>query len=218
MTIRSLIINDINIRSADEKIGDLQGLFNQLTCSHIPIERDQVYLGSISENDIRCFDSEKPIGDYQYALEGFFVHEDDNWLNVLNVFAQNQTNILPVLDEENQYVGYVELHDVIHIFTETPFLNGPGGILIVEKGYKDYSFSEISQIIESNDARVLGAFVSQIENDVAQITVKIGQTGLNAILAAFRRYGYNIISTHKEDNFRTSLDERSKYLEKYLNV
>ena len=218
MIIQSLIINDVEIRSADEKIGEIQALFNQLSCSHIPIERDGGYLGSISENDIRCFDSEKSIGDYQYALEGFFVHEDNDWLDVLNVFAQNQTNLLPVLDEENRYLGYVELNDVINIFTETPFLNGPGGILIVEKGYKDYSFSELSQIVESNDARVLGAFVSKIENDVAQITVKVGQTGLNAILAAFRRYGYNIVSTHKEDNFRASLDERSKYLEKYLNV
>lgn len=218
MTIEPYIINDIEMRNVDEKIEDLQAFFNQLTYSHIPVAKDEVYLGSISENDVRCFDPAKTVEDYQYALEGFFVREDDNWLDVLDAFTQNQTNILPVLDERNKYIGYVELHDIINLFTETPFLNEPGGILIVEKGYKDYSFSEISQICESNGAHVLGAFLSRVENDVAQITIKIGPTGMNAILQAFRRYGYNVISSHQEDNFKSNLKERSQYLDKYLNV
>ena len=218
MTIQPYIINDIEMRNVNEKIKDIQALFYQLTYSHVPIEKDGIYMGCISENDARCFEPEKSIGDYQYALEGFFVIEEDNWLDVLNSFARNQTNLLPVLDENKAYIGYVELNDIINIFTETPFLNGPGGILIVEKGYKDYSFSEISQIVESNGTGILGAFVSGIENDVAQITVKIGQTGLNAILQAFRRYGYNVVSIHQEDTFNSSLKDRSKYLDKYLNV
>lgn len=218
MTIESYIINDIEMRGVSEKIEDIQAFFNQLTYSHVPVEKDGLYLGSISENDVRCFDPGKTLEDYQYALEGFFVREDDNWLDVLDAFAQNQTNILPVLDERNEYIGYVELNDIINLFTETPFLNEPGGILIVEKGYKDYSFSEISQICESNGAHVMGAFLSRVENDVAQITIKIGPTGLNAILQAFRRYGYNVVSSHQEDNFRSNLRERSQYLDKYLNV
>lgn len=218
MSIQPFIINDVGICSVKDKIGDLQELFNQLTHSHVPVERDKVYIGCISENDVRCFDPQKTIEDYQYSLEGFYVREDDNWLDVLKTFAQNQTNILPVLDGNNTYVGYVELHDIMGIFTESPFLNGPGGILIVEKGFKDYSFSEISQIAESNGVHVYGAFVSKNENDVVQITIKLGQTGLNTILQAFRRYGYNVISHHQEDTFKSNLRDRSKYLDKYLNV
>lgn len=218
MIIEPYIINDIEMRNLQEKIGDIQDIFNQLTYSHIPVEQDGVYIGSISGNDVRSFDPEKTVADFQYALEGFFVREDDNWLDVLHTFAKNQTNILPVLDDQNMYIGYLELTDIINLFTETPFLNGPGGILIVEKGYKDYSFSEISQIVESNGAHVLGAFLSSTENDLAQITIKIGPTSLNALLQAFRRYGYRVISTHQEDTFSSNLRDRSKYLDKYLNI
>ena len=218
MSIQTYIINDVKIRSITEKIQNIQDLFSQFTYSHIPVEKEGLYIGCISENDARCFDPEKTLEDYQYSLEGFYIREEDNWLDALDTFAQNQANILPVLDENNAYQGYVELHDIINIFTESPFLNGPGGILIVEKGFKDYSFSEISQIAESNGAHILGAFVSKLENDVAQITVKIGQTGLNTILQAFRRYGYNIISSHQEDTFKSNLRDRSRYLDKYLNV
>ena len=98
-------------------------------------------------------------------------------------------------------------------------MSEPGGILIVEKGVHDYSFSEISQIVESNEGKMLGALVSKSENDVAQISLKVGSDeSLNSILQAFRRYGYNVISTHQEDAFLVDLRERSDYLEKYLSI
>lgn len=218
MNIQPYIISDLDIRSIGEKIEVVKKLFKELSYSHLPVASNGVYLGSISENDVQIFESEKTIADYQYALESFFVRETDDWLEVLHSFAQNQTNILPVLDEHNTYVGVVELVDIMNLFTETPFLNEPGGIIILEKGYKDYSFSEVSQIIESNDGHLLGTFLSKTENDVVQITLKIGQTGLNAILQSFRRYGYRVLSHHQEDTFRSNLRERSDYLDKYLNV
>ena len=125
---------------------------------------------------------------------------------------------MPVLSPENKYLGYYELNDIIHLFNETPFFSEPGGILIVEKGIQDYSFSEISQIVESNDAKLLGAFISKIENDVAQITLKIGNTSLNDVTQTFRRYSYNIIAGHEDDTYIKSLKDRSKYLDKYLNI
>ncbi len=70
-------------------------------------------------------------------------------------------------------MGYYELNDIIHLFNETPFFAEPGGILIVEKGINDYSFSEISQIVESNDAKLLGAFVSKMDGDLVRITLKL---------------------------------------------
>ena len=218
MNIQPYIINDIEMPGVSTRIGDVQSLFSQLTYSHIPIQNEGVYIGSISENDIRSFDPEKPVEEYQYALEGFFARDYDNWLDALHAFAKNETNLLPVLDEENKYLGYVELHDIMNVFTESPFLNNPGSILTVEKGYKDYSFSEVSQIVESNGAHLLGAFVSGMENDMAQITLKIGPSPLNTVLQSFRRYGYKVASTHEEDSFSSDLRDRSRYLDKYLNI
>jgi elongation factor G len=88
----------------------------------------------------------------------------------------------------------------------------------VEKGIHDYSFSEISQIVESNDAKLLGAFISKMDGELAQITVKIGSTMLNEVIQTFRRYSYNIVSGHEDDSFVESLKERSNYLNKYLNI
>lgn len=218
MSIENNIQNDVKICHLSDKVEDLQMLFNELTFTHLPIENDGVYLGCISEADIRCYDSEKTIAEYQYSLEGFFVRNDDYWLETLQKFAQNHTNILPVLSQENEYLGYLDLTEILSSFNETPFLSEPGGIIVLEKGVKDYSFSQIGQIAESHNAALLGIFVSSKDTDVTQITVKLSTSGLNEILQTFRRYGYTIVSEHQEDSFRESLKDRSKYLDKYLNI
>lgn len=219
MNLSDYIINDIKPLNNSDSMGDMQGLFNQLTYSHIPVINEyDFYLGCMSETDAHCFDGNKAISEYAHAIEGFFVRDSTNWLDVLEAFAINSANIMPVLNSKNTYLGYYELNDIIGLFNETPFFAEVGGILIVEKGLVDYSFSEISQIVESNNGKLLGAFISKIENDLVQITLKIGNTGLNDIMQTFRRYSYNIVSGHEEDSYLQSLKERSEYLNKYLNM
>ena len=218
MWLQQYIINDIKPVDINAKIGDLQELFNELTYSHVPIQDRGVYLGCMSENDAHCFESESIIKDFNYAIEGFYVRNNTNWLDVLETFSKNSCNIMPVLNEHNVYLGYYELNDIIGLFSETPFFAEPGNILIVEKGIQDYSFSQISQIVESNNGRILGTFVSKIESDMVQITLKIGNTGLNDIIHSFNRYGYNIVLGHEKESYAESLKERSEYLKKYLNI
>lgn len=219
MRLSQFIINDIKPLNSNSKTSDLQLLFNQLTYSHIPVkDENNAYLGSFSETDAHCFDGDKPVNEYLYAIEDFFVRDTTIWLDVLEAFAKNASNIMPVLDTRNVYLGYYELNDVIGLFNETPFFFEAGGILVIEKGLMDYSFSEISQIVESNNGKLLGAFVSKIKNDVVQITLKIGNSSLNEIIQTLRRYSYHIVSGHEEDSYNQSLKERSDYLRKYLDI
>lgn len=218
MTITPFINNELPILSLDTSIEKTVELFSEVTCSHIPVEKDGVFLGCIPENDARGFDRDKKLSDYPHAFEFFFAREGDAWLAVLEIFSRNKSNLVPVLGENNQYIGYVELEDMLSLFDKVPFLSEPGGILVVEKGFTDYSFSEITQIVESNEGKLLGAFISRIENEVAWITMKINSSGMNGIIQGFRRYGYNIISHHQEDAFKETLKERSEYLNRFLNI
>ncbi len=218
MTLTDFIINDIQPVSEKETIGDVQTIFSQTTYSHIPIHREGVYVGSLPENDAHCYNAEEIISNYNHAFEQFFVRYETSWLDVLESFAQHGCNLMPVLNQENEYLGYYELEDVMSFFNNTPFIQEPGSVVIIEKGVLDYSFSEISQIVESNEGKIWGMFISKIEQDIAQISIKIGRSNFNDILAAFRRYSYHVVSSHQEDVFLKDLHKRSKYLEKYLNI
>src|SRR5690554_3167167 len=218
MDIENYIINDVKPIDISSKVKEVQMVFNQLTYTHIPVEKEGDYIGCVSENDAYCFENTKTLNDYQYALEPFHVLQTTNWLDVLEAFAVHNCNIMPVLGEDNSYLGYYELGDIMSLFNDTPFLNEAGGIIIVEKGIQDYSFSQICQIVESNNTRIYGVFISQIQNDVVQVTIKVGQISLNDIVQTFRRYNYTVVSQHEEDKLLKSLQDRSNYLDKYLKI
>ena len=219
MKLSDFIINDIRPVNSKSKIKDLQMLFNQLTFSHVPVEDDNnTYLGSFSETDAHCCESDKQLVDYRYSFEDFFVRDTTILLDIIEAFAINSTNIMPVLNARNEYLGYYELNDIIHLLGDSPFFREAGGVLVVEKGINDYSFSELSQIVESNGGKLLGAFISKMNTDLVQVTLKIGSSGLNDIIQTFRRYSYNIVSGHEEDGYLENLKERSDYLKKYLNI
>ena len=218
MNTQEYIINDIAPFNINTNILEVQDIFNQLTYSHVPVKNDGIYIGCISENDAHCFEGTKQLKDYLYALETFFVREKTNWLDILEAFALHNSNIMPVLGKDNAYVGYYELSDIMSLFNNTPFLNEAGGIIVIEKEQRDYSFSEICQIVESNNAKILGVFISKMDGDMVQATIKIGYIGMNAIVQTFRRYNYLVVSNHEEDRFLEDLKDRSNYLDKYLNI
>src|SRR5690606_25892986 len=106
-----------------------------------------------------------------YAVECFFVTTNDNWLEVIKTFSDNNTNLMPVIDEETkEYIGYFELNDIMTLFNDTPFLKESGAIIVVQKSFEEYSLSEIAQIVESSNSKLIGAFISKIENDMAEVT------------------------------------------------
>ncbi|HCQ12776.1 CBS domain-containing protein [Flavobacterium sp.] len=216
--INDYITNDYKAINSKETIAEVQDFFAEVSYSHFSVIDEGIYIGCIAADDIETFDSDKKVSDYKYTLEGFFARKNMIWLDVLEVFAKNHTNVVPVLDEENNYTGYYELEDIVKFFHETPFLKEQGGIIIIEKSILDYSMSQITQIVESNNGKLLGLFVSEASADKIQITLKIALGGMNEIIQTFRRYNYEIISEHQEDNYLNNLKERSEYLDKYLNM
>lgn len=218
LEITNYIHSDFKPFDKNESILYVKDFFADLTFSHFPVTEEGVYIGCIAADDVITFDNPKAIADYRYTLEGFFARANMIWLDVLEIFAQNSTNILPVLDEHNKYVGYYELNDIVQFFAETPFLREQGGIIIIARHIKDYSMSQIAQIVESNNGRILGIFVSEMTTESVQVTIKISLGSMNEIIQTFRRYNYEIISEHQEDTYLNNLKERSDYLDKYLNI
>ncbi|PXY45547.1 CBS domain-containing protein [Flavobacterium hydrophilum] len=216
--ITNYITNDFRAIDSQETIASVQDFFADLSFSHFPILENGIFIGSIASDDVETFDTDKAIIDYKYTLERFFARKSMIWLDVLEIFAKNHTNVIPVLDENNIYIGYYEMEDIMKFFQETPFLKEQGGIIIVQKGLLDYSMGQVTQIVESNNGKILGCFISEADLENVHITVKIGVGPMNEIIQTFRRYNYEIISEHQEDTYINSLKERSDYLDKYLNI
>lgn len=218
MEITNYITTDYKAIDSQETIVAVKEFFTELGYSHFPVTENGIYIGSISSDDVETFDDDKKLIDYKYTLEVFFTKTDSIWLEVLEVFAKNHTDLIPVLDQNNTYVGYYMIEDIMSFFHQTPFLKEQGRIIKVKKGISDYSMGQIAQIVESNNGKLLGLFISESDNESVEVTIKITLGAINEIIQTFRRYNYEITSEHNEDDYINNLKERSDYLDKYLNM
>ena len=216
--ISDYITNDYKAIDSHETIAEVQNFFEEVSFSHFSVLNEGIYMGCIASDDVETFDDDQKVDDYKYTLEGFFARKNMIWLDVLEVFAKNHSNIVPVLGEDNTYLGYYELEDIVKFFHETPFLKEQGAVIVVERNAIDYSMGQITQIVESNNGKLLGLFISDATAEKIQVTIKIALGSMNEIIQTFRRYNYEIVSEHHEDNYINNLRERSEYLDKYLNI
>lgn len=218
MNITEYILNDFNPLTLQSSVKEALELFKTYPITHIPITENNIYIGCISQSDILTIDNQdKLLKEQQDFLEHFQVNSEESIIELLNIFANNDTNILPAIIKQ-EYIGYFELNDILDVFSQSPFLNSDGFILILQKNNKEYSMSEIAQIVESNNGILLGSYISNNLGDKTEITLKISSQEINEIIQTFRRYNYTIITEHQDDFYLEELKNRSDYLQKFLNT
>lgn len=216
------ILNEFKAFTLNSSIDEIQEFFNETTYTHFPILKNKEtkqLLGLIAKDDLIDLENTgKEIGNHRYLFNLFYASDTLSLVEIITIFSSNYSNVIPVINDKKEYLGYYDLLDILQLYNQTPFLSTEGAVLLIEKEIIDYSFSEICQIIESNGAKMLGVFVFEISPATAKIMVKFSTMDVNEIIQSFRRYNYNIITNHKEDVFLEELIDRTNYLQKYLNI
>tara|TARA_B100000795_G_C22606891_1_gene363498 strand:- start:100 stop:753 length:654 start_codon:yes stop_codon:yes gene_type:complete len=217
--MKEYILNEIKVLTPDSSVERAQEICNRLPVTHVPVVENGKLIGCISEGDFQTIeDKDSTISEYPHLIDFFYAEENIVILKLIKLFTDNESNIMPILNTEKQYLGYYELNEILDLFCSSPFMFNEGVVIIIEKYKKDFSVSEVSQIIESNDNKVLGLYISSEISDKTQATIKINSDDINEIIQTFRRYNYNIISEHKDDFYIQDLKDRSNYLQKYLDM
>lgn len=187
--------------------------------SHLPIVNNKEFLGLISDSDIYDLNmADEPIGNHKLSLFSPFVRFDQHIFEVISLVSKLKLTLVPVLDEKNNYLGSITLSDLLYQFADLAALQNPGAIIILEMNSHDYSLSAIANIIESNDAKVLGLYISQPEESTRmRVIIKVNRQEISGIIQTFNRYNYTISATFMTDKeldsfFQDRYDEFMRYL------
>ena len=199
-------------------IEEVQLLFEAHSLSALPVCEGNTFIGVLCKEVVEGAVKEASVADYQYALEHYFIPLSATWDTVIEAFASYHTDMLPVINEVQQFIGYYYLGDFIQQLTKTPFIQEAGRVLILERSVHDYSFTEINRIVEENGGKVLGIYLSNRTEDNVHITLKLITNRLSDILQDFRRYGYGILTEKDDDHYRQELKDIADYFEKYLDL
>ncbi|RCS26595.1 CBS domain-containing protein [Polaribacter sp. WD7] len=219
MNITDYILEEIKPLHLENSVKKAKKVFKNYPITHFPVVENNRLLGNFAEEDIQTIEEkENTLVIYGDLLHSFFADEKATVLELLKIFADNDTNIIPILNDVKEYMGYLDLRDVLDVFSTSPFMIDEGETLIVEKLINDYSMSQVTQIVESNNGKLLGLYISEKTHETVQITLKIISEEINEIMHTFRRYDYKIISIHENDIYLEDLKNRSEYLQKYLEM
>jgi len=189
--------------------------------SHLPIVNDEEFLGLISENDIYDLNMpEEPLGNHQLSLLRPYVTEDQHVFEVMEVLSRLKLSIVPVLDNSKNYLGVITLMELLHYFAELSGFLNKGGIVVLEMNSNDFSMSQVSQIVEGNDAKILASFITTHPNSTQmELTLKLNVTDLTSIKQTFARYNYNLVGAFmKQDDESDLMNDRLNFLFRYLDI
>lgn len=219
MTARELISDSVPSLKPADTGSKVLAWMSEFKVSHLPVVNGTEYIGLISEEDVLDFNQpEEQVGNHQISLKPS-VAASQHLYDVMRLMAEQNLSIIPVLDDDKSYLGLITLQGLLNHFSAMSSFMEPGGILQVEVNTADYSLAEVSQIVESNDARILSFYISSHPNSTRmEITMKINRLDLQQIVATFERYNYTVTMAIQQSEHPAFLKDRLDSLMNYLNI
>jgi CBS domain-containing protein len=189
--------------------------------SHLPIVNNQDFLGLISDADIYDMNqASEPIGNHYLTLIKPYVHAEQHIFEVIGLASKLKLSVVPVLDSNNHYKGVITTNDLIRYIASTSSMDQPGGIIVLELVERDYSLTQLAQIVESNNVKILSMYItSRPDSTKLEVTIKVNTNDLGSVIRTFERYNYEVktwVST--DDSMENLYSERFDLLMKYLNM
>jgi CBS domain-containing protein len=189
--------------------------------SHLPIVNNQEFLGLISDTDIYDMNQpNEPIGNHELTLYKPFVTTEQHIFEVIGLTARLKLSVVPVLDSKNNYKGVITANDLIRHIAGISSMDQPGGIIVLEVIDRDYSLSQIAQIVESNNVKILSMYITSSPGSTQlEITLKVNTSDLVSVIRTFDRYNYEVKTwVTDNDSMDRFYSERFDLLMKYLNI
>ena len=195
-------------------------LINDYRVTHLPVVSDDKYLGLVSEDDLLDAENEKLT---IQVLENTFniaaVKENEHFLNAVNYSNRYETTVVPVINEEKELVGAITVRDLLKALGDFSGASEIGGIIVMEMERSQFAISEISRIVESNDAHILHLNTTvQAETGLLTVTLHLNKKEIASIVSAFERYEYDVIYYFGDEKFENEIHSNYRHLMNYLDI
>jgi acetoin utilization protein AcuB len=203
-----------------DKVYQALQLMNDNQVTHLPIVEGEKYFGLISEDDLLQVDNDNaPISELQQSFAVISVKENEHFLKAVQLAAENGISVVPITTGENEIIGTIAYNDLLKYASGFMSLNEPGGLIVLEMESNQYSFNEISKLVETNDAQITQLNTSNDpETGMMQVTIRINKPEVSDIVATFQRYDYNIKYFFGEELYANELRSNYDNLMNYLKI
>jgi predicted transcriptional regulator len=215
------LINDtiIPLRTSDNGYLGMQ-MMDEYKVEHLPIVNQDEYIGLIAEIDIlNSNDPEMTIENHILMEGNIFVYDDQHIYDVIEIVADKELTLVPVISRKQKYIGVITMRSLTKKFAELTGVEKSGSIIVVEVNINDYSLSQIAQIVEYNDAKVISCYTfSHPDSTKMEVTIKVNKNEVAPIIQTFNRYNYIVKDFYSEQHEEEDIQDRYDEFMTWLNV
>jgi predicted transcriptional regulator len=215
------IINDLIPPLKTSDSGDRAlSLMEDFKISHLPVVNKSEYLGLLSEDEvIEMDDTFESIEKISLKLLKPYVYHWQHIYDVMKLMSELKLSVVPVLDDNDHYLGLVPITSMIDYFARLTSLESTGAVIVVEVDTRNYMMSEIARIVESNDAHILSSYIdADRDSTKIRVTLKLDKEDVGGIVQTFQRFNYTISSLYKHKDKHDDTKERFDSFMRYLNT
>ncbi|MDX5421517.1 MAG: cbs domain containing protein [Hymenobacteraceae bacterium] len=194
---------------------------DEFRVNELPVVSNRKYKGLATEQGlIELTDRAQTLKELELEYQDVYVLQHQHFYDVMEAAIKNKIQVVPVLDEEHDYMGVITINDTLAAFGQMSALQGQGSILVLSMPERDYSLSQISRLIEEENVKILSAYVAPDEMDPYKIklTLKLNTTDLTRIIATLERFEYRITAQFNDGTQHDVGRDRLDMLFKYLDI
>ena len=208
------------LKSSDKPQKALQWI-DEFRVNQLPVVDNFAYMGMVNEDLIfQNNQVAKTLGELDLLCTDVFVYHNQHFFDILRLSNLFNIQAIAVLDSNDAFLGVVTVQDVMNTFASSVSMQEQGGILVFLLDKRDYSLTEISRLVESNNAKILSTYITDDKQDATKlrVTIKLNTPDMNRIVATFERYSYRIVAQFQSGQYQEVEKERIDILFKYLNI
>jgi CBS domain-containing protein len=211
-SIPSLHLNDPVSQALD--------LMADFHVTHLPVVVEDKLAGLVSEDALlNVEDDSIRLAQLQGSFSRIAAHADAFFFEAVQMVNESALTVVPVITGESEYIGAITATDLLRQLGRTSGVNDTGGIIVLEMEKVSFSFSEISKLVETNDAQItqLNTYPDASSGNF-YITLRINKLEISDIIATFQRYEYQVKYYFGEELYENELRSNYDHLMNYLNI
>jgi acetoin utilization protein AcuB len=220
MTAKDLITEEVPPLKISDSGSKALRWMDEFKVSHLPVIKGKTFVGIISDTDI--FDLNTPdeeISKIRIPLVRPFITEGQHAFDVLKIMWELNLTAVAIVDADYTFLGTVTYKSFMEKFAGLSAIKDLGGIIILEMASNNYSLTQISQIVEGNDAKILACYLTtNPDSTLVEVTLKINKEDLGPILQTFFRYNYTVKASFHQSGYSEDMKERFDQLMHYINI
>ena len=166
-------------------------------------------------------DDERPLSDVMRLFEQTFVYEDQHLYEIIGLILQNRMEVVAVLSGDKEFSGTISTSELLKQFAQELGVQEQGAILILNINERDYSLSEISRLVESNNVKIISSYFSSAAYgmpDRSRLTLKLNRRDITPVISTLERFGYRIEAAFANAPVESIDQERLDSLLRFLNT